>query len=92
MRPSKLGLFSIGLSLCILFIGLVFYGKALALNQQKHQLKSELKVLKKENQRLSLTLKYKKNLEKIEAYAREKLDMLPIKEVIYLEHNEQTQR
>lgn len=88
MKAHNYPLAFIIFSISFLFIGLIFYGKALALNQEAFQLKTEIKALKQETQRLSLSLKQQKNLARIENYARENLDMVPIEKIHYLSAHE----
>ena len=88
MNPTKIALSFILSSIIILFLGLIFYGNALTLNQEKHRLSIDIKRLKKQTQRLDLVIRSKKNLKNIENYARTQLDMMPASKIIYLDSHE----
>ena len=81
MKGLRLWIF---VSIIITFIGLIYYGKALELNQQHHDLSKQLLALEQENQRLELNILKTKNLKTIEEKARQELDMVPIKNIIYI--------
>ena len=72
------------ISIVFTFIGLIYYGKALKLNQQHHELSRKLSDLKQENQRLELKILETKNLKSIESKALNDLEMVPIKKTIYI--------
>lgn len=71
-------------SIIMTFVGLIYYGKALKLNQQHHELSKQLLSLEQENQRLELQILKTKNLKSIEEKARKDLNMVPIKTSIYI--------